>query len=347
MDGIALRWQAPLRQWQHQACQLAGDRPLQLKHPDFAIEVATGTVRPTGTDTVIPYEQLDRQSGLWVLKTGVNPIPGQHIQGQGSEHRRGQLLLTAPTLLRAPELGLLAALGQARVQVSAAPRIALISNGSELVDVEAAALPHQLHECNSYAARGCLYDFAFQQVQTFLVRDREDELREAIEAALSESDIVVLSGGISRGPKDLARDVLKAIGVREIFYEIAQRPGRPFWFGQAPGGTPVLGLPGNPVAALINLRLYLVPALCKMEGRPLRAGTLKLAATQKAAPEMERHLPCQMEEDALGGRWAHLPEPRGSGDIASLSATDGFVSLPAREHDYHAGESVTFYAWNS
>ena len=349
MDGIAIQWQKAAHTWLHQACQVAGDRPLLLENFEHAIEVATGAVKPRGADTIVRYEDVQRRGREWILKPDIEIKRGQHIQPRGSEHRSGQSLLEPLQLLRAPEHGLLAALGRGRVLVSAEPRISLISNGSELVGIDAEIEPHQMRECNSFAARACLSAFHFQRVRALHARDCADDLREAIQSALGCSDLLILSGGISRGPKDLVAGVLTALGVEEIFSEIAQKPGRPFWFGKHPDGPLVLGLPGNPVAALLNLRLYALPALCKMEGRVLRPLRLRLQHAEKAFPDAARHLACRIAYDEEEQRWADVSLPLGvgggSGNIGALAGTDGFISLPARERDYAAGELVLFHGW--
>lgn len=345
MDGIAVRWAAGQECWRHAGRQYAGDRAKELPALDAAIEVATGAICPSGADTVIPYESLrDAPSDAepyWELRPGTAIAPGKNIQRRGSEQAHGQLLLEPFSLLRAPELCLLAAIGKAVVPVSRKPRISLISNGTELVPIAAEPLPHQRRECNNAAAAACLLAFRYEAIQSFHAPDHVEALAEILQGALRSSDVVVCSGGISQGPRDLLRDRLCVAGITEVFYQIAQKPGRPLWFGVGPGGQLVFALPGNPVAALMNLRRYVLPALAQMEGRQMPLQQLHLdTSLQLSKAEM---LPVRIEPTGGGSAWARPLPYRGSGDFTSLAGSDGFVALEAGA--YERGALVAFYGW--
>ncbi|MGH9920354.1 MAG: molybdopterin molybdotransferase MoeA, partial [Nitrososphaerales archaeon] len=253
MDGIALD-SAATRQgtWRLriQAMQAAGDPPLTLASLDSCIEVMTGAVLPGGCDAVIPVEQIAVADGEAQLEEGSAVRPWQHVHRRGSDTRQGSLLLAAGTRLTAPEVAIAASAGAARIRVSHQPALAVISTGNELVEPGEALLPHQIRRSNVYGIIAALRCHGFQRVAEDHVRDDAQALRSRLRFHLDTHDVLILSGGVSAGRFDLVPRVLGELGARTIFHRVAQRPGRPLWFGVAPTGAAVFALPGNPVSTL-------------------------------------------------------------------------------------------------
>jgi molybdopterin molybdotransferase len=204
---------------------------------------------------------------------------------------------------------------------------------------------HQVRRSNVYAVVGALHEHGFERVSNDHLADDEDLLLARLGKHLAEQDVLILSGGISKGRFDLVPEALKRLGVEEIFDQVAQRPGKPMWFGIGPEGQAVFGLPGNPVATLMCLVRYVIPAVISATGaaprEPERVGLAEpVAPGQKLAcfvPVVLRH-----DEDGV----AAVPRPpNGSGDFLSLAGTDGFIELPPQPQAFPQGFAARLYRW--
>ena len=248
MDGIALDSRAVAagaRSLHLQGTQAAGDPPLTLASPTSCIEVMTGAVLPVGCDCVIPVEDLETRPGERVLAASARAAPWANVHRRGSDSRQGALLIAAGTRLHGPEIAIVASAGMARVRVSSQPMLAVISTGNELVEPGEPVLDHQVRRSNAYAIVAALREHGFQRVADDHIRDDAGALRERLRFHLETHDVLVLSGGVSMGRFDLVPEVLQELGVRAVFHKVAQRPGKPLWFGVAPSGADGVRAPGS------------------------------------------------------------------------------------------------------
>jgi molybdopterin molybdotransferase len=350
MDGVALDSQtvgAGTRSFRVQATQAAGDPPLTLAAAGDCIEVMTGAVLPLGCNSVIPVEELSVARGLVTLAPGARAEPWQHVHRRGSDTRQGTLLLSSGVRLRAPEIAIAASAGMARIRVSSQPMLAVISTGNELVEPGEPVLAHQVRRSNAYAIVSALRERGFQRVADDHIQDDSQELRERLKFHLETHDVLVLSGGVSMGRFDLVPKVLEELGVRAIFHKVAQRPGKPLWFGVAPSGAAVFGLPGNPVSTLVCLIRYVLPALCGSLGQdPPPAERIALAAPVTVTSPLAHFLPVRFEQDDWGRTWAVPAPTNGSGDFTALAGTGGFVELPPGPNTYPKGFVTRVYRWS-
>jgi molybdopterin molybdotransferase len=350
MDGVALDSQtfgAGTRSFRVQATQAAGDPPLTLAAPGDCIEVMTGAVLPVGCDCVIPVEELSVARGQVALAPGARVEPWHHVHRRGSDTRQGTLLLSSGVRLRAPEIAIAASAGMARIRVSSQPMLAVISTGNELVEPGEPVLAHQVRRSNAYAIVSALRERGFQRVADDHIQDDSQELRERLRFHLETHDVLVLSGGVSVGRFDLVPKVLEELGVRAIFHKVAQRPGKPLWFGVAPSGAAVFGLPGNPVSTLVCLIRYVLPALCGSLGQnPPPAERIALAAPVTVTPPLAYFLPVRFEQDDWGRTWAVPAPTNGSGDFTALAGTGGFVELPPGPNTFPKGFVTRVYRWS-
>ena len=350
MDGVALDSQtvgAATRSFRVQATQAAGDPPLTLAAPGDCIEVMTGAVLPVGCDCVIPVEELSVARGQVTLAPGARAEAWQNVHRRGSDTRQGTLLLSSGVRLRAPEIAITASAGMARIRVSSQPMLAVISTGNELVEPGEPVLAHQVRRSNAYAIVSALRERGFQRVADDHIQDDSQELRERLRFHLETHDVLVLSGGVSMGRFDLVPKVLEELGVRAIFHKVAQRPGKPLWFGVAPSGAAVFGLPGNPVSTLVCLIRYVLPALCGSLGQnPPPAERIALAAPVTVTPPLAHFLPVRFEQDDWGRTWAVPAPTNGSGDFTALAGTGGFVELPPGPNTYTKGFVTRVYRWS-
>lgn len=346
MDGIAFASTSNARRFRVAGTQAAGSPAQTLAAPGDCFEVMTGATLPEGCDTVVPIEQVRLADGHAELTAGSAAAPWRHVHRRGSDARAGDRILESGTRLAAPELAVAASAGQALLAVSRAPRIVVITTGDELVEPGEPILPHQIRRSNAYGLAAALSLAGFPPAANLQLPDREDAIASALRAALAGNDVLVISGGVSAGRFDHVPGVLASLGVRNVFHGIAQRPGRPMWFGTGAGGTAVFALPGNPVSVLVCLARYVMPALRRLAGAreppPPRAALARDVACEKP---LAYFLPVTLGYD-LQGRALAAPRPTGgSGDFISLAGTDGFVELPPGPANHVAGLAVPFYHW--
>ena len=350
MDGVALdshAVSAGRRSFRIQATQAAGEAPLTLDAPADCIEVMTGAVLPVGCDSVVPIEKLAIELGHAALALHAQVEPWQNVHRRGSDTRQGALLLSAGRRLRAPEIAIAASAGMARIRVASQPMLAVISTGNELVEPGEPVLAHQVRRSNAYAVVSALRAHGFQRVADDHIRDDAEELRERLHFHLETHDVLVLSGGVSMGRFDLVPQVLGELGVRTIFHKVAQRPGKPLWFGVAPSGAAVFGLPGNPVSTLVCLTRFVLPALRGSLGQsPQPAQRMALAAPVTVTPPLTHFLPVRLEQDDWGREWAVPAPTNGSGDFTGLAGTEGFVELPPGPNTYAKGFVTRLFRWS-
>jgi molybdopterin molybdotransferase len=350
MDGIALDSRTVaggLRSLRLQGTQAAGDPPQTLAAPTACIEVMTGAVLPVGCDCVVPVEELEPgRPEERRLAAGARVAPGLNVHRRGTDTRQGALLIAAGARLHAPEIAVAASAGMARVRVSSQPMLAVISTGNELVEPGEPVLDHQVRRSNAYAIVSALREHGFQRVAEDHIRDDAHSLRERLRFHLETHDVLVLSGGVSAGKFDLVPAVLEELGVRAIFHKIAQRPGKPLWFGIAPSGAMVFGLPGRPVSALVCLGRYVLPALFAGLGRsPPPPERLALGAPVSIDAPLTHFLPVRIEQDDRGRPWAMPIATNSSEHFTALTGTDGFVELPPGPNAYQKGFVTRLYRW--
>ncbi len=349
MDGIALQSAAVAagqRRFRIQATQAAGEPALTLASVQHCIEVMTGTPLPVGCDCVVPVEQIAVADGTASLADGLTVAPGQHLHHRGTDARQGERLLSAGMRLGPPQIAVAAAAGKARVQVASQPMVAVLSTGNELIEPGEPILEHQVRRSNAYAIAAALELHGYSRIATEHLRDDAAELEARLKFHLETHDVLVLSGGVSMGKLDLVPQALESLGVRCIFHKVAQRPGKPLWFGMAPSGAAVLALPGNPVSTAVCVSRYVLPALAAAQG--LRAGPpepIALAEPFTVPVPLTFFLPVQRVTDAHGCCRARPKPTHGSGDFTALAATDGFVELPPGPNTYPAGFVAPLYRW--
>jgi molybdopterin molybdotransferase len=349
MDGIAIAIAAfrdGRREFRVAATQSAGQAPLALDSPADCIEVMTGASLPSGCDTVVPVERIRVAASVATIDSAYVPEPWLHVHRRAADARAGDRVLTSGAHLRAPELAIAASAGLSMIKVARLPRIAVISIGDELVEPGLPVLDHQVRRSNSYGLAAALRLAGFPPTTDLHLPDQRPLLVERLAEALDRHDVLVLSGGVSAGRFDHVPAVLAEIGVRRVFHQVSQRPGRPLWFGLNDRGVMVFALPGNPVSVLVCLARYVVPALSASAGA--RASTRRTVALARAydfrAP-LTCYLPVSLEYDPEG-RTLAVPRPTGgSGDFISLAGTDGFVELPQGPASHPAGLVVPFYRW--
>lgn len=347
MDGIALDSHATARHLRIQATQAAGEAPLALESPAHCIEIMTGASLPTGCDAVVPVESIRSSDGFAELAADVQLEAGMNIHARGVDQRQGALLLQAGARLESPDVAVAAGAGMARLRVSQQPAFMVISTGNELVEPGEPIESWQIRRSNAYGLAAALRRRGFARVADDHLPDDATILQERLRAHLDTYDVLILTGGVSMGRFDLVPAALAACGVQEVFHKVAQRPGKPLWFGTSANGAAVFALPGNPVATLVCLARYVIPAIDRAMGasEPSQGEKIALSAPVKFNPPLTGFLPARVETDEWGRPWATTVATNGSGDYASLAGTAGFVEIPPGPNIYAKGFVTRLYRW--
>jgi molybdopterin molybdotransferase len=308
--------------------------------PVAAMGIATGGVVPEGADAVVPIEYVvDRDNKVEI---GEAPEVGSNVRPRGGDVQRGEVVVDAGVRLGPAQIGALAAAGVAVVRCGRCPRVAVLSTGTELARPGQPLEPGQVYEANSILLAAAVRAAGGIAEPLAAVVDNEDEHRRAVEQGLA-ADVLVSSGGVSVGPHDLVRRVEAELGVEEVFWRVAVKPGKPVSFGVR-GQTLVFGLPGNPVSALVGFELFVKPALLGLQGinEPLpRLEPGRLARALRRNPSRDEFVRARarvdhdtVELDPVSGQDSHM--------IARAAAADVLVHVPHGEGDLAAGETVRF-----
>ena len=348
MDGIAIAfadYRSGCREFPIQGRQMAGE-PARKLEGGRCLEVMTGAALPTGADCIVPVERITVADGAVKIEGGYEPQDRQFIHPRASDYAGGDELLRPGKRVTPMDVAVIASAGLASVEVSASPVVRVISTGDELVPAGNPIATHQIRNSNGPAIVSLLADHGFANCSHDHLEDDRDVLERRIAEHLEAADALVLSGGVSMGKADYVPEVLGKLGVELIFHKVAQRPGKPMWFGMAPCDKPVFALPGNPVSALVCCRHYVVPALDKSSrliGAPPEFASL--ASDVRFEPDLTCFLPVRLVSNAAGQVLAMPVRTNTSGDFAALSGTDGYVELPRERSEFPAGTPVFLYRW--
>jgi molybdopterin molybdotransferase len=342
MDGIAINfdaWMKGRRKFQVENLQAAGEPQKKLTQNDNAIEVMTGAVLPSGTDTVIRYEDLKLEKP-WATILTENIEKGQSIHRKGQDAAKDEILLSSGMKISAAEIALMASIGKSKVKVKSYPSAAIVASGDELVAVEESPLPHQIRRSNSYALQSAMKEMGWNADQ-FHLKDDKDELRKELKNLLDKYDVIILSGGVSQGKFDFIPQVMEELGVQKKIHQVSQRPGKPLWFGTSANGKVVFALPGNPVSTFMCFYKYVRPWLQKSFGIESRETHAILAKDFSFTPKLTYFLQVHVVNEH-GKLMAYPDAGGGSGDFANLKKIDGFLELPAERQDFKGGEAFPF-----
>lgn len=348
MDGIAIAhadFAGGQRRFDIQCTQMAGDAAAELS-AGHCIEIMTGASLPANADCIIPVERIAVKDGVATLEDACEPRARQFIHPRASDHAAGSQLLAPGKRIAPADVAVIASAGLANVDVSRSPVVRVISTGNELVAAGAPIEPQQIRLSNGPAIQALLSQHGYSDCLHDHLVDERDVLRERIAMHLEEADVLILSGGVSMGKADYVPEVLAELGVEVNFHKISQRPGKPMWFGTAPGGKAVFALPGNPVSALVCCRQYVIPALAKASAAsPQPPEIASLTADVTFEPALTCFQPVRLVCSAAGEVLAIPVKTNTSGDFTALSGTDGYVELPLEQSHFPAGTPVFLYRW--
>lgn len=348
MDGIALRheiFSSGVRHFKIEGIAPAGSPRQSLQDPRHCMEVMTGAIVPENTDTVIRYEDLEiRDHSARVLIDSIKPR--QNIHFQGIDLPKGTVIVPRGRQLSSAEINIAAAVGKAALQVRKLPRAVIVSTGDELVEIGQIPELHQIRRSNIYGIQSTLKTWGMRSDLLHLPDDR-DAMEREISALLASYDLLIFTGGVSKGKFDYLPDVLDSLEVRKHFHKIQQRPGKPFWFGTSQKGNVIFALPGNPVSSFVCVYVYLKFWLEKCLGIETPSLYVRLAKEVRFEPNLTYFLEARLESTPDGVLQADPVIGNGSGDFANLVQTDGFLILPQNKNIFKKGETYLFVPYRS
>ena len=315
--------------------------------PGQCVRIMTGALIPTGTDAVIMQEQVE------IGDDGKIRIDSDHRRGEnmrlaGEDVRQGETVIEAGVRLSPADLGVLASLGIAQLQVKRKPVVAFFSTGDELMSVGTPLEPGMIYDSNRYCLHGMLSGLQVDIVDLGVIRDNPQSMLDALVNASAQADLIISTGGVSVGEADYIKPALAELGSTE-FWKIAIKPGRPLTFGQI-GNSIFMGLPGNPVAVMVTFSQFVAPAIEMLSGATLRppllfpARSLDRLRKKQGRTEFQRGVATLDENN----RWqVGKTGKQGSGILTSMSRANCFIVLPDDSAGVEPGDevSIQFLDW--
>ena len=342
MDGIAIdyyEFSSRLRSnrqlsFKIEGIQAAGSEQITLKNNQNCIEVMTGAVLPNNANTVIRYEDVTIENGVATIN--IDEIKEQqNVHHKGKDGKVGDVLISENMKISAAEIGVLATVGKSFVKVAKQPKVMIISTGDELVGVDEFPLDHQIRRSNVFTLVSLLERLHISS-ETAHITDDKPILKSKIKKYLQEYDVLLFSGAVSKGKFDFLPQVFDELGVEKLFHKVAQRPGKPFWFGQTEN-CKLFAFPGNPISTFVNCLAYFYPWYFKSVNLKVEQETAILAENVAFKPNLVYFL--QVKLSAKNGNLIATPiQGNGSGDLASLVHADAFIQLPNDKSEFKSGE---------
>ncbi|HTQ40471.1 MAG TPA: gephyrin-like molybdotransferase Glp [Pirellulales bacterium] len=319
----------------------AGAVPTRKIIPGCCTRIMTGAPLPEGADAVVMVERTRARSDVVDIHDE-HFRAGQNIMRRGKSLRRGDIVLHSGVELGPAEIGLLAEVGRARLHAIPPVQVAIVSSGNELVPADQQPATGQIRNANGPLLATAVRKAGATPHDLGIARDEVAELRKCFQAGL-QSDVLVISGGVSAGVLDLVPAGLTELGVRQVFHKVNLKPGKPLWFGVAKNSTLVFGVPGNPLSSLVCFELFVKPAIARLAGRhwepPQRTQPAKLTAEFRQRSDRPTYWPAVAIASAEG--W--LVEPKawqGSADLRGFAGANALAIFPAGEKIYAAGDAV-------
>ncbi len=340
MDGYAVRADGagPAKSLALSAYIPAGSAGSDSLQPGTAARILTGAPLPPGADAVIPFEDAEEREGRVFPRAQVRA--GAHVRRKGEDIRAGERVLGRGIVVGPAEVSFLATCSRLSVPVFSRPRVAIVSTGDELVEVGEPLAPGKIHDSNGPAVAAAVKQAGGEPVLLGIARDEPKSLRSRLAEGL-RADVLVTTAGVSRGDRDLVREVLAELGVRQVFWNVDIKPGRPMAFGMR-GRTPVLSLPGNPVSTLLTFEQFVRPALLRVMGHRDVLRPLVPAILQEEIPGKPGRVSLvRVRLERRGGELhAWSAGKQATGILRTMLRADGVAIIPAEWGDVRPGTTI-------
>lgn len=351
VDGYAIRAEDTFGAEENRPVKLklcgtvsVGEMPKISVNKGEAAEIMTGAPIPLGADAVVMAEDTELRNGEVYVYSAV--AKDENVMKAGSDIKRGETVVERGQLLGAREIGAIAALGIAKIKVYRVPRVAVLSTGAEVAEPGKPLPSGKIYDINAYSLSAAVTESGGEPIFLGVFPDDPAELEKALKRALEQADLVITSGGVSVGPKDVVPKTLSTLGKPGLIVcGIAIKPGKPTTVALVEG-KPIFSLPGHPASALLIYHLLVRPVVEKLAGRKMeKAYEVKALASTRMFPARGRRtfIMVKIREDA-SNRFIAEPVPTGlSGAITTLLRADGFVEIPENQQFVDAGEEVTVH----
>lgn len=350
MDGFALRAadlkgatpQSPVELTVLETVRAGETGRVEVKSGQ-AVRIMTGAPLPRGADSVVMVERTE-PGAAGKVRLDASTSARSHVRARGEDVAEGSLLLEKGALLRPCDIALLAAQGITEVPAVRLPRVAVLATGDELIDAREPLAPGKIRNSNGPALLAALSRWGLPAENLGIAPDEPASLRATLTSALERADVLVVTGGVSVGDFDCTKSVLADLGLREIFWKVAIKPGKPLYFG-ALDGKLAFGLPGNPIAALVCLEEFVRPALETLQGHAPKHPSYHLSGTAendypKPADRLQ-YLFCRARP-APGGYTLEIIRPQGSAMLGMASRANALAVAPAGGDRVRRGDTLGF-----
>ncbi|WP_144603542.1 molybdopterin molybdotransferase MoeA [Algoriphagus algorifonticola] len=341
MDGYAFIWEEGLKELEIIGESAAGgDYSQQIKNGQ-CIRIFTGAPMPEGADSVIMQEKVEKNGA----KINFNPedaIQGQHVRYQGSQCKKGDLVAQAGAKITPGLISLMASVGVGEIPVFQPPKVSILTTGNEIKNLGEILTRGQIYNANGPALDIWLKSLGIREIQHWQVRDEKKAVQDIISKALAQSDLVLITGGISVGDYDFVKEALEFHQVEPLFYKVKQRPGKPLYAGMKKEKL-VFALPGNPASVLSCFLNYVKPVIESWKGNSKAWDSfveLPISADFEKPIPLTQFLKAKVEDGKI-----HILSGQESFNLISFGTADGFAEIPEKTTFIKAGQTIKFYPW--
>lgn len=314
----------------------AGASPKVELKKDECVQIMTGASLPAGTNTVVPIENIKIKDGsAYFVNAGIKK--GQYIHHQGADSKKSARLVSHGAVISPSIIPIAASIGKTKLKVAKPPKTLVISTGDELVDITKKPMHHQIRKSNNFLVASLLLPL---KVDFMHLKDDKKIINNALKHALNTYELIIISGGVSKGEYDFIPEVLRRLGVKIHFHGVAQKPGKPLLFANKPDGATIFALPGNPISTYLCTIKYILPWLQKSLGA--KSNKKIFAQLDKDVifeAKKTYFLQVNLKVNAGGTLLAQPIAHHGSGDFISMAGTNSFIELPANRSVFKKGSA--------
>ena len=306
----------------------------------FCIKIMTGAPVPKGCDCIVKKEDVQ------IIKDKVLFFKEyrhfENIRLTGEDIKKGETIFNKGHRIDPAAIGVFSSLGIKNVLIYKRPLVGVISTGNELIDINGRLIFGKVRDSNSYSLAAQVKDAGARYIRYGIVRDNKNDLKEAVKKAVSECDLILISGGVSVGDYDYIREILNESGAQEIFWGVKQKPGKPLAFYKS-GKKPIFGLPGNPVSVMVCFEIYVRPLIRKMMGEKdisRKIISAKAFHSFKHEPGRKEFIRVKIKRDKDNNYFANITGEQGSGILTSMAQADGIAEIEENKKNIKEGENL-------
>jgi molybdopterin molybdotransferase len=348
VDGIAINYAAienGVSTFRVKLIQAAGDEPVDIDEHTECVEIMTGAMLPSSTDTVIRYEDLEMRAGLATLVTN-NIKRGQYIHYKGTDKKQDDIVAPIGQFITPAIISMIASVGETELRVKKMPKVVILSSGDDLIEVNQIPSQNQIRRSNNYTVSAILKQHHLDAEMLHLLDD-EVTIKNQLKSCLEKYDVLLFSDSISMGKFGYIDKILEELNIAKLFHKVQQRPGKSFWFGKHERGNLVFALPGNPVAAFMCIHRYFLPWLNASLGLVERPA-VKAVLNNRISfiYPLKYFMQVKLHYNEYCQLMATPVEGNGSDDFANLVNTDAFMELPLEKGEFKRGEVFKIWPYN-